>query len=144
MENTISPSEDILVTSAYRSYSYQEGIFSSYVADLVKDGYDTESALAEVLRTSARPGYSEHQSGLCVDLIEEGRISLDVSFENCEAFEWLAANCHKYGFILRYPKDKEDITGYSYEPWHYRFVGIDAATVIYEDGICLEEYLAKY
>lgn len=144
MEEDLGTKGDILVTSAYRSYDYQEKLFSKYVSDLVNAGYSTEDALAEVLRTSAHPGYSEHQSGLCVDLIEAGELSLEVSFEDCPAFDWLSKNAHRYGFILRYPEDKENLTGYSYEPWHYRFVGIDAATVIYEDGICLEEYLAKY
>lgn len=133
----------VLVTSAYRSYTYQRTLFKQYVDDLVSDGYTREQAEAIVTRTAARPGESEHQSGLCVDLIERGKLELDESFERCTAFSWLAKNAHKYGFILRYPKDKVAITGYDYEPWHYRFVGIDAATVIYQDGICLEEYLAK-
>ena len=67
-----------------------------------------------------------------------------VSFEESDCFAWLCENAHKYGYILRYPKGKEHITKYDYEPWHYRFVGVDAARVIYEDKICLEEYLARY
>jgi len=144
METALGIKGEILVTSAYRSYEYQEKLFSKYVSDLVSGGYTAEAAVAEVMRTSARPGSSEHQSGLCVDLIEKGELSLEVTFENTSAFKWLSSNAHRYGFILRYPADKEELTGYSYEPWHYRFVGIDAATVIYEDKICLEEYLVKY
>ena len=144
MEDALGVKGEILVTSAYRSYEYQEKLFSKYVSDLVSGGYTAEAAVAEVMRTSARPGSSEHQSGLCVDLIEKGELSLEVTFENTGAFRWLSDNAHRYGFILRYPADKEALTGYSYEPWHYRFVGIDAATVIYEDKICLEEYLVKY
>jgi D-alanyl-D-alanine carboxypeptidase len=144
MEDALGIKGEILVTSAYRSYEYQEKLFSKYVSDLVSGGYTAEAAIAEVMRTSARPGSSEHQSGLCVDLIEKGELSLEVTFENTGAFRWLSDNAHHYGFILRYPADKEALTGYSYEPWHYRFVGIDAATVIYEDKICLEEYLVKY
>ena len=144
LEADLGASKKVLVTSAYRSYERQEYLFHKYVDDEIALGKSEADAIAEVAKTSARPGESEHQSGLCVDLIEPGKLELDVSFEECEAFKWLSKNAHKYGFILRYPADKERITGYEYEPWHYRFVGIDAATVIHEDGICLEEYLSKY
>ena len=137
--------EKIIVTSAYRSYEYQVKIFEKYVTDyMTAKNVNRETAEAYVLKTSAKPGESEHQTGLCVDLIEYGKINLDESFEETLAFEWLRENAFKYGFILRYPEGKESITGYDYEPWHYRFVGIDAATVIHEDNICLEEYLGKY
>ncbi len=145
MHNELDEADGIVVTSAYRSYEYQSKIFEKYTTDLMTNyGLTRDEAVAELLKTSARPGESEHQSALCVDLIEKGKINLDVKFEESKAFEWLSANAYKYGFILRYPKDKTDLTGYDYEPWHYRFVGIDAARVIYEDKICLEEYLAKY
>ncbi len=145
LEKSIGKKDSVVVTSAYRSYSKQKGLFSTYVTELMEyKGYTREQAEAEVSKTAARAGYSEHQSGLCVDLIEKGKLELDESFEGCEAFAWLKDNAYRYGFILRYPKDKISITGYSYEPWHYRFVGIDAATVIYEDNLCLEEYLAKF
>ena len=111
---------------------------------MAEKGISREEAEAIVSATSAREGESEHQSGLCVDFIQNGKLELENSFEKTRAFEWLTKNAHKYGFILRYPKNKEEITGYTYEPWHFRYVGIDAATVIYEDNICLEEYLAKY
>ena len=137
--------EKIIVTSAYRSYDYQVKIFEKYVTDyMVAKNASREDAEAYVLKTSAKPGQSEHQSGLCVDLIEHGKINLSEEFGDTNAFTWLFENAYKYGFILRYPSGKESITGYDYEPWHYRFVGIDAATVIHEDNICLEEYLAKY
>lgn len=137
--------EKILVTSAYRSYKYQEKIFEDYVTEYMSEkSVDRKEAEAYVLKTSAPAGKSEHQLGLCVDLIEDEATKLTEQFAKTKAFEWLSQNAFKYGFILRYPKDKEDITKYSYEPWHYRFVGIDAATVIHEDNICLEEYLAKY
>jgi len=137
--------EKIVVTSAYRSYKYQEKIFEQYVSEYMSaNNVGREEAEAYALKTSAPAGYSEHQLGLCVDLIEDGNTELDERFGETQAFEWLSQNAFNYGFILRYPKDKESITGYSYEPWHYRFVGIDAATVIHEDNICLEEYLAKY
>ena len=145
LEKSIGKEDSVVVTSAYRSYSKQSGLFSTYVTDLMEHkGYTRGQAEAEVSKTAAKAGYSEHQSGLCVDLIEKGKLELDESFEGCEAFAWLRDNAYRYGFILRYPKDKTSITGYSYEPWHYRFVGVDAATVIYEDDLCLEEYLAMF
>lgn len=145
LNTTLEGKEKIVVTSAYRSYDYQVLLFEKYVTDIMTtNGVDREKAESIVTKTAARQGESEHQSGLCVDLIEYGKLNLDESFENTAAFEWLSQNAHKYGFILRYPKGKESITGYDYEPWHFRFVGLDAATVIYEDNICLEEYLSKY
>ena len=137
--------EKVFVTSAYRSYEYQQTLFEKYIlTEMAEKGISREEAEAIVSATSAREGESEHQSGLCVDFIQNGKLELENSFEKTRAFEWLTKNAHKYGFILRYPKNKEEITGYTYEPWHFRYVGIDAATVIYEDNICLEEYLAKY
>jgi len=138
-------SETILVTSAYRSYERQVILFERYINSYMQnEGMSRDEAEKAVTATSARPGQSEHQSALCIDFIEKGKLELDERFENTNAFSWLSKNAHKYGFIIRYPRDKESLTGYDYEPWHYRFVGIDAATIIYEDNICLEEYLAKY
>ncbi|MBO5416288.1 MAG: D-alanyl-D-alanine carboxypeptidase family protein [Clostridia bacterium] len=137
------PNNGAYVTSAYRSYEYQEDIFQKYIEEYVKKGYTPEEAEAEVLKTSARPGTSEHQSGLCVDFITVGMKNglNNEEFERTAAFRWLSENAYKYGFILRYPKDKTHITSYSYESWHYRFVGRDAATAIYLSDICFEEYL---
>lgn len=133
---------DIKVTSAYRPYSYQEELFEGYVAEYKRDyGMSQAEAEAEASRTSARPGASEHQSGLCVDFVTDQYPRLTEEFEKSDEFKWLAKNAHKFGFILRYPKGSEDVTGYSYEPWHYRFVGRDAATEIYESGLAFEEYL---
>ena len=98
-----------------------------------------------MLTYSARPGTSEHQTGLCMDLIVGGANPvLDESFADHACYRWLVENAHKFGFILRFPKGKETVTGYSYEPWHYRFVGVEAATEIYRRGITLEQYLGKY
>lgn len=137
--------EKILVSSAYRSYDYQEGLFEDYVSDYMTSNPDAseEEARAFVALTSAPAGGSEHHTGLCVDFVRKGAPMLSENFEDTDAFDWLAQNAHKYGFILRYPKDKTDITKYSYEPWHYRFVGVYAASIIHEDGITLEEYLAE-
>ena len=130
------------VTSAYRSYEYQETIFNSYIRKYLLLGYSMEEVRAEVLKTSAAPGTSEHQSGLCVDFLTTSMNDLNnEEFEQTQAFLWLSANAHKYGFILRYPEDKADVIFHDYESWHYRFVGRRAATEIYLSGLCLEEYL---
>ena len=113
--------------SGFRSYNDQKYLYNSYVA---KDG----EALASTY--SARPGESEHQTGLAFDV---GRIS--DNFGNTPSGIWLKENCHKYGFIIRYLKGKENITGYKYEPWHIRYVGENVAREIYNQGVTLEEYL---
>ena len=118
----------IYAGSTYRSYSYQLGLYNRYVA---KDGFkDAETY-------SARAGYSEHQTGLAIDLN-----TVDMSFDGTSESNWLKDNCWKYGFIIRYPKDKENITGYMYEPWHIRYVGKELARVLYNNGnwLSLEEY----
>ena len=156
---------DIWVTSAYRDYDYQKKVFNDnkkkeltisektydffgyeYIYNTyLSKGLDKLShADAEkvALSYSAAPGTSEHQTGLCVDFTTQSLWGdLNTEFENTDAFAWLAENAYKFGFILRYPKEKEDITGYTYEPWHYRFVGRDAATDIHYSNQTLEEYL---
>lgn len=117
----------IKCSSGYRSYSDQERIYNNYVAI---DG------IVKADTYSARPGHSEHQTGLAIDVN-----SIDYTFLDTPECEWLAKNAHKFGFIIRYPKGKETVTGYSYEPWHIRFLGVDTATAVYNSGLCLEEYL---
>lgn len=123
----------IWVRSPYRSYQTQNSLYESYAA---QDGYN------EADTYSARPGYSEHQTGLAVDVVADDN-SLG-NFENTKEFKWMQQNAHKYGFILRYPQGKEYLTGYVYESWHYRYVGVDIATDIYNKGITFEEYYAYY
>ncbi len=137
------PKNSAYITSAYRDYAYQVSLFEKYIKNYTDLGYSREDAEAEVLKTSARPGTSEHQSGLCVDFITTGMKNglNNTDFEKTSAFRWLSENAHKFGFILRYPENKTDITKYDYESWHYRFVGRDAATAIYVSELCLEEYL---
>ena len=120
----------IIAVSAYRDYSYQNELFNYYVK---------EKGLDYALTCSAKPGHSEHQTGLAVDV--EGENKDYDQFEQTKEFDWIKDNAHNYGFILRYPKGKEHITGFKYEPWHYRYVGIEVATQIYEKNITLEEYL---
>ena len=124
----------IFIASPYRSISNQRELYNYYLR------YDT---VEKVDTYSARPGHSEHHTGLAVDLIPEFGLELD-TFENSAGFKWMQENAHKYGFILRYPKDKEYITGYMYEPWHYRYVGIDAATIIKNENLTFEEYYEFY
>lgn len=135
--------EDIVVTSGYRSYEYQQILFNTYLGNEQKKHPDwtTRRCREEVLTYSANPGESEHQTGLCLDLISQNRVVLDESFAQNPAYGWLVENAHHFGFILRYPQGKEGITGYAYEPWHYRFVGVEAATEIYRGELTLEEYL---
>lgn len=145
----------VSITSAYRTYEYQRWLFEHYSSEerAKHPSWSDEQIRAEVLTYSAEPGTSEHQSGLCIDLWDsscmrelvnygsETSAQNDKGFAETDAFAWLKDNAHKFGFILRYPEDKTDVTGYSYESWHYRFVGIDAATKIYNQKICFEEYL---
>ena len=135
---------DIAITSGYRSYTYQQGLFNTYLGNeqAAHPDWSRKECEAMVLTYSARPGESEHQTGLCIDLISQKNVVLDETFANHPAYEWLTENAHCFGFILRYPADKTVTTGYSYEPWHYRFVGVKAAAEIHEQGITLEEYLA--
>ena len=129
---------NVTVTSAYRSYSYQNKLFNQYV-DQHLSKYKTREECEKYVETfSARPGTSEHQSGLCCDMHNMG--SAQQSFAKKPEAKWLAENCWRFGFILRYPEDKEDITKIIYEPWHFRFVGRVAATAMHESGMCLEEY----
>ncbi len=118
---------DIQLLSGYRSYETQRNLYNNYVATYGQAEADT---------FSARPGTSEHQTGLAMDV---GWI--DDAYADTPSGKWLAANCYKYGFIIRYPKDKENITGYKYEPWHIRYLGKDIAKDVYDSGLCLEEYL---
>ena len=148
----------IYVTSGYRSYAYQQSLFNSYVSQERSEHptWSDEQIVNEVLSYSAYPGTSEHQSGLCMDLFvlpdmtelenfgHETAASGDLGFAETEEYEWLLQNAHKFGFILRYPEDKTNTTGYSYESWHYRFVGVDAATKIYRAGQVLEEYCIQH
>ena len=118
--------------SPYRSYSTQKSLYNGYVSRSGKAQADTYSA---------RPGHSEHQTGLAVDI---NCASTSANFQNTKEYAWLIKNCYKYGFILRYPEGKQYLTGYIYEPWHYRYVGVETATKVTQLGITYEEYYAYY
>ena len=137
--------DDIYVTSAYRNHNYQTMLFEMYIENEMQNGYTYEQAVERANKYSARPEHSEHRTGLCVDFTTRGIYGVvDDAFEGTEAFEWLIQNSWKYGFVLRYPEDKTDITGYQYESWHYRFVGLEKASIMYQTGLCYEEYLATF
>lgn len=133
---------DIVVCSAYRTVDYQTGLFDKSVKKYMGKGMTEAEAKAKTATEIAIPGTSEHNLGLAVDLVARSYQDLEDDQEDTAENKWLQANCTKYGFILRYPKDKQDITKIIYEPWHFRYVGVEAAAEITEKGVCLEEYLS--
>lgn len=126
-----------VVASGYRTAKKQQELMDEKIEELKAQGYSSSEAKTEARRWVSVVGYSEHQTGLAVDINADG-----VKSTGNQVYEWLAENAWQYGFILRYPSDKQDITGTAYEPWHYRYVGKDDAEVIYRQGVCLEEYIA--
>ncbi len=147
----------VYITSGYRTYEYQSSLWYTYMdrESAAHPDWTQSRVEQEVLTYSARPGTSEHQSGLCLDFITGEMSELvnygsetpndpnDIGFAETAAFEWLSNNAYKFGFILRYPESKEDITGYNYESWHYRFVGQATAAEMQKSGECFEEYLNR-
>lgn len=132
---------DMSITSAFRDYDYQEYLFNSYVdGEINANGLSYEDAVKAVSLYSAEPGTSEHQTGLCCDM--HNLPEADRSFENEPVYEWLKENAWKFGFVLRYPENKQNITKITFEPWHYRFVGRYNADKMTSLGLCLEEYCA--
>lgn len=131
------------ICSSYRTQELQQELLDNQISAFRNQGYDEDEAYRLAAREVAVPGTSEHQLGLAVDIIDASNWNLDESQEHTPAQQWLMANSWRYGFILRYPNDKSDITGIIYEPWHYRYVGYDVAKEIHERGICLEEYLGR-
>ena len=132
-----------IVCSSYRPHDKQVRLFKEQVAKNMKEGMTREEAEKEAGTVVAVPGTSEHEMGLAVDICDSENQLLDESQANTDTQKWLMDNCWDYGFILRYPVSKSEITGIIYEPWHYRYVGVEAAKEIQARGICLEEYLAE-
>lgn len=133
---------DIVVASAYRGYEYQKNLVEEDVAALMRRGYSEEDAYEEVYKETMPPGCSEHQTGLAMDLVGKDYEVLHVDMVNTETNQWLRKHCAEYGFVLRYPEDKEDVTKVNYEPWHFRYVGSKSlAKKMMRQGITLEEYL---
>ncbi len=133
-----------ILCSSYRTTEKQQSLFDNQVNKYLGYGYTQLAAEAEAGKWVAVPGTSEHQTGLAVDIVALDYQLLDENQENTPEQKWLMENSYKYGFVLRYPSEKSDLTGIHYEPWHYRYVGKDAAKEMYDAGICLEEYLAEY
>lgn len=131
--------------SAYRTVEKSTELYQRKVNQYIGYGYSEADAKVEAAKWVAPPGTSEHHTGLAMDLVSSDYWNyysdLEHDYEKFNSFKWMYEHCAEFGFILRYPKDKQDITGITYEPWHYRYVGIEAAEYIMENGLCLEEYL---
>lgn len=132
-----------VICSSYRTQEKQQMLFDNQVEKWKNQGYSEDEAKMQAGKLVAVPGTSEHQLGLALDIVDISYQLLEEEQENTPTQKWLLENSWKYGFILRYPKDKTDITKISYEPWHYRYVGKKAAKEIFDAKICLEEYLKK-
>ena len=134
---------DLAVVSAYRPKEEQDVLYWRKVKQYTDKGYSDLEAQKVGGTIVKRPGFSEHNCGLAMDVGGSGDYTLEQTFANTPAYAWLIEHCADYGFILRFPQGKEDITGVIYEPWHYRYVGEEAARYIMDNDLCLEEYLAQ-
>lgn len=132
------------ICSPHRDYEYQKRLFNGKIRNYMNLGVSYMEAYQLSSQAVMVPGASEHQLGLALDIVTKSYQNLDEGFADTDAGKWMAENCYKYGFIVRYPKGKEDITGVEYEPWHMRYVGVEAATIMTEDGITLEEFWEEY
>ena len=131
----------VWMQSGYRSVKYQTSLYEKKTQYYLNKGYDNAAAKEKAAAVVNPPGYSEHNCGLAADLNSPEHTGLDEGFENTAAFRWLCAHAGDYGFILRYPKDAEDKTEIIYEPWHWRYVGVENAAQINASGLCFEEYI---
>ena len=143
MDDARAAGRQPLICSSYRTWDTQERLFEQEAQNWTDRGCIREEAETQAAMWVARPGTSEHQTGLAVDIVDLSYQILDERQESTPVQKWLMAHCAEYGFILRYPADKSALTGIGYEPWHYRYVGIEAAKEIMENGLCLEEYLLE-
>ncbi len=128
------------IASAYRSRERQQELIEEEAAQLIREGMSREEALDEIYRETMPAGYSEHETGLALDILVSDNMEMDQSQEMSAGNQWLRENCHKYGFVLRYPEDKSEMTGVDYEPWHFRYVGKRAARFLQTHGLTLEEF----
>ncbi|MBQ7782429.1 MAG: M15 family metallopeptidase, partial [Oscillospiraceae bacterium] len=135
----------LVIMSAYRTIDYQQRNFDNSVQDRITNlGMTEEEAYEDTLKEVQLPGYSEHNAGLAADIMVKECTDMDSdAFKNTDAYAWLMENAADYGFILRYPEGKEDVTGIIYEPWHYRFVGVYYAKQLTDMGITMEEYFEE-
>lgn len=132
---------DPIICSAYRTPEYQKNLFNNKIKEYKRKGYSQQVAEEKAALWVTIPGTSEHELGLSVDIVDRKYQILDEKQETTQVQKWLMEHCYEYGFILRYPTDKKEITKINYEPWHYRYVGIKDAMIIKEKGYCLEEYI---
>lgn len=137
IDDTRAQGLSVYLSSSYRGYDEQQYLFNRKVAQ-----YNGDTVTAATI--VAPPGTSEHQTGLCCDITDRYYESKDSSLENTAMYKYMYEHCAEYGFILRYPRDKEDVTGIIYEPWHFRYVGEEAARYIMENGLCFEEFVELY
>ena len=152
LENMLKDAEaagcKLYLVSAYRSVERQSALFRRKTASFAAEGFPPDEAEKQAARYVARPGASEHNVGLAADIVSsdwyEKNSDLTTEFEKTPHFTWLSENAADYGFVLRYPKNKENVTGVTYEPWHYRYVGKDAAKAIMQAGGTLEEYTGAH
>ncbi len=141
-EDSKTDNANISLFSGYRDIQKQIELVNNSIKKKISKGFSIKDARNSCFETLAIPGFSEHHTGLAVDLYSNNDNSFDTTnFQNTKAYEWLIKNSYKYGFILRYPKDKEHITNISFEPWHFRYVGKEASKIIYNEKICLEEFI---
>lgn len=134
---------ELMLCSAYRSVEKQQQLFDRSQQAYMAQGMSEEEAYAKTATETAIPGTSEHQTGLAADIVTPTYQMLDVGFADTPAGQWLSEHAAEYGFVLRYPQDKQEVTGIIYESWHYRFVGKTHAKLMKESGLCLEEYLQQ-
>lgn len=144
MQDAKAAGVDLQICSAYRSISKQTALFDAEVQDNQKMGYDSAKSEEIAELYTQTPGASEHHTGLALDIITPSYQTLDSGFANTLAFQWLHIHAAEYGFVIRYPEGKQDVTGILYEPWHFRYVGVKEATEMTTQGECLEEYVMRY
>lgn len=132
------------LASAWRSTAYQQELFENKVGRIMAQGYGYSDAQELAATEVAPPGTSEHHTGLAADIVSENYGTMDEGYEASPEAVWLREHCAEYGFVLRYPKDKQDVTGIIYEPWHFRYVGVEAAAYMTENGLVLEEFVKLY
>ena len=134
----------VYITSSYRNYATQESLFNNKVNQYISSEGSKEAATEKAKTIVAFPGTSEHQLGLACDIVDKYYQYMNETLADTELSKWMAAHSAEYGFILRYPKDKTEITGVMFEPWHFRYVGKEVATYITEKGLTFEEFVALY
>ncbi len=144
LEGALNDGVNLVICSPYRNDDRQQMLFDRKVDKYTAQGMSYMEAYKTAAQAVTIPGSSEHQIGLAIDMVSDSYVSLNEGFGDTKAGQWLAAHAYEYGFVIRYPEGKEDITGIEYEPWHLRYVGKNAAKVLYDENLTLEEFWEKY